>query len=294
MREGIIPIAWNGISLSVPDVWQLVRIDSRHLVFEENGAAIMELKWNQIRGRFSAKSHLKRLTAAHGKRNKVDLEPKPLPAEWSKALEGFQVDGFEWNSRDTSGRGAVLYCPVCRTATLIQFFKRDSLLSLNRFVGVLGSYRDHRDDGLTVWSVFDIRAVLPRVYLLTEHIFKPGNFSMAFMNKSRSLNLFRWAPAAALLGDQSLGVFASAVIGLAADQFTSGTVNGYPATRWHIGTKTRKPWPLGRTGGTTPYRQGGIWLIEDHNRILGVSLTDRRPITGDQLSEICASYEIVA
>lgn len=294
MSENLTLIAWNGISLSVPAAWQVGRLDQRHLIFEDNGAAVMEIKWDQIRGRFSVKSHLKRLAAARGRRVKVDFGAWALPAEWAKALEGFQAEGFEWNTPGFSGRGVVLYCPVCRTATLIQFFIGHSRLTINHAAAILGSYRDHRDHGRTVWSLFDIRAVLPQGYLLSEYAFKPGNFSLGLTDRGRSLTLFRWAPAAALLGDQPLGIFASAAIGLSADQFTADTVGGYPAVRWHIGKGAWKFWPLGRMGGASPYRQGCIWHVEEPNRILGVSLADRRPIAGGHLSEICASYEIVS
>jgi hypothetical protein len=294
MTQCSTPIAWNGISLSIPAGWQLGRLDNRHLVFQENGTAVMEIKWNRIRGRFSAKSQLKRLTAVRNRRTKVGVTSWSPPAEWAKALEGHQVDGFEWDTQDIGGRGVVLYCPVCRTASLIQFFIRHSQPLPDHFVTILDSFRDHRDDGLMLWSLFDIRAELPEGYLLAEHAFKPGNFTLAFTDRRRSLTLFRWAPAAALLGDQPLDVFASAAIGLTAAQFTPNTIGGYPGVQWHIAKNAQKPWPLGRIGGAPSYRQGRIWHVDDRNRILGVSLADTRPMADDHLSEICASYEIVS
>ena len=288
------PIAWNGITLSVPDSWQIGRLDHRHLVFQADGAAVMEIKWNQIRGRFSAKSQLKRLTAVQDRRTNVGVISWPPPAEWAKALEGFQVDGFEWSTSGFSGRGVLLYCPVCRTATLIQFFIRQPRSSVDGFAAILDSFQDHRDDGLMLWSLFDIRAELPEGYLLAEHAFKPGNFTLAFTDRRRSLTLFRWAPAAALLVDQPLDAFASAAMGLAAERLTPCTLGGYPTVQWRIDKGAKKLWPLPPIGEGPPYRQGRIWHVEDHNRILGVSLADTRPIAGDHLSEICASYEIVS
>lgn len=115
-------LEWNGISLSVPCDWEPGRIGVRHLLLESDRGPAMEVKWGAVKGRFSHRAHLRRI-GRQRRRDEADVREWPVPDSWMQALASFDALGFRWDSAEISAQGAILYCPACRTATLIQFFK---------------------------------------------------------------------------------------------------------------------------------------------------------------------------
>ena len=64
MTDGMKQVAWNGIRFKAPRPWQIGRIGTRHLVLEDAGGPVMEVKWGPVKGKFSHAAHLKRLAAS--------------------------------------------------------------------------------------------------------------------------------------------------------------------------------------------------------------------------------------
>jgi hypothetical protein len=293
LDDHFIEIGWNGVTLAVPAGWHIGRIGSRHLFFEEHGAPAMEIKWNQVVGRFSSKSYLKRLAAGRGRRMKTRFAAWTPPREWRQVLSPYNIEGFSWEAQDLAGRGVIVYCPTCRTATLMQFFIRMPQAPLDVFAGILAGFRDHRGDGLRLWSLFDIRATLSERYALVEYAFHPGNFTLVFKDRHQSLTLSRWAPAGVLLNGSTLAEFASKTLNLAPEGFTPCRVNGCAGVHWQTTAAYVTPGWLGRWVGAPRFRQDRLWHVGDRNRILGVCLEDRFPADGDPISGICSSYEAI-
>ena len=77
-------IAWNGIRVSVPSTWELGRIEARHLFFHHRDAPAMEIKWEPVKGRFSHRSHLKKLMARQKRHPGRHLEAWHLPQHLGK------------------------------------------------------------------------------------------------------------------------------------------------------------------------------------------------------------------
>ena len=115
-------IAWNGVRFSTPAVWEVVKIGPRYLLLADQGEPALEIKWERIKGRFSHRTALKRLNSLH----RDTVQESPLPEEWKKILGDFTVTGFTWQAETKGGRGAILHCPACGNATLIQFFRNFS------------------------------------------------------------------------------------------------------------------------------------------------------------------------
>lgn len=251
----------------------------------------MEVKWGPVKGTFSHRAHLKRLAALQSRRDKISVAEWILPPPWEATLADFEAGGFLWQSPAASGRGAILFCAVCRTATLIQFFGDSSLKREKVFLAVLKSFRDHSQDGWLPWSIFDIRATLPQSLQLEQFRFEAGKFELVFTAGRHNIYLHRWAPAAALLAGRDLVAFAGTV-----PEFTRGaprslTVNDCDAIEWEIIPANDWWRKLSRFKVKSSYFFFRLWHLDKQNRILGVRAEGKYPVDILQVNQICEHYE---
>jgi len=253
----------------------------------------MEIKWGPVRGMFSHRAHLKRLAALHSKSLKSRIAEWFLPPHWQAALSDFETSGFLWQGEAAIGRGAILFCPVCRNATLIQFFRYNSSEREKVLSAVLKSYRDHRQDGLVLWSVFDIRVTLPEVLKLVNFRFDAGKFELEFSHGKQSIYLHRWAPAAALLGEGDLIGFGKTVPEFSERQPQSLTIDGDGAVAWRI--KPVSDWQrrMSRLKINPSYFWYRLWHEEKKNRILGIRSESKYPLDSQLLDQIYSNYESI-
>jgi hypothetical protein len=284
-------IAWNRIRLSVPAHWEIAFIGERQLTFQEGLKAALEIKWRTVTGKFSHRSHIKRLSAQHKGKLKQPIDSCPLPNEWEKALKTFSISGFAWDADNISGRGGILFCPVCRTATLIQFFFHAGDSSDRLPVAVLQTYRDHRHDGVTDWRVFDICATLPERFMLTDHRFHPGKYVLAFSDKTHRIQLLRWAPASVLLRDQTLAQFAGSWAQDLHRAFAETTINGCRGVEWKRSAPTKLNRWRPRLFSAPLFQLMRIWHLERQNRIFGVTIDGKIPIDPELVSDVCGMYD---
>ena len=286
-------IAWNAVRFQCPSAWQVDQIGKRHLRLDNGRGPAMEIKWGPVRGRFSHNAHLKRLAALSNRRTKGRVAPWPLPAAWKAALADFETGGFQWQTTTAEGRGVSLYCPVCHNGSLIQFFRSTPGAAEKQFLAVLNSFRDHPRDDQIVWSIFDIRAKLPKTLKLGRFRFDAGRFELEFTDGRQTVRLHRWAPAAALLGRGDLAGFARTISGFSGGQPQATTINGHPGIEWSTGPTTGRPQWIVRFNPQLSFFWFRMWLLEEKNRIFGVRAASRRPLDKRQLNRICMDYETV-
>lgn len=263
-------------------------MDARYLVFEKGAEPAMEIKWQRVKGKFSAKAHFKRLAGSVGNGKKAVRLWQP-PSSWMSALKGFRVDGFQWQGREDSGRGVILWCPHCRTASLIQFLGDADEDEAGVHSEILASFGDHRDDGRTLWSLFDIRFLISEAFQMRDFAFQPGSYRFVFENGGTSLTLFRWAPAAALLAEQGLIGFAAGALKKTPRDFNSLHFDGHPAVAWK--SPKGSLWQRFRPRSEPRHYAGRVWHVESKNRILGVRVQGKTPLDDNLLGELCSSYE---
>jgi len=282
-------IAWNGIRFVVPAAWEPGRIGPRHLVIESEAGPAMEIKWGPVKGRFSRSTHLRRLSKLTRARGAV-LREWVLPQDWQQALTRFECAGFAWEAGNEAAVGVILHCPACRTASVVQFFQPPGRSGApGRAVAVLSSLRDHRDDSRVAWAVYDIHALLPRSFALARHRFEVGRFFLEFRAQRRTISLFRWAPAAVLLGDRDLSSFAETAAGLDGMEFRATAVAGAPAVEGRergAGVARR----LAVSLGLRPVRTARIWQVPDRNRILGIVVEGRFAIDPAVMETVRGGY----
>jgi len=282
-------IAWNGIRFVVPAAWEPGRIGPRHLVIESEAGPAMEIKWGPVKGRFSQRVHLRRLSKLTLARGAALREWVP-PQDWQPALSRFECAGFAWEAGSEAAVGAILHCPACRTASLIQFFQPPGRSgAAGEAVAVLASLRDHRDDGRVAWTVYDILALLPSGFVLARHRFEAGRFFLEFRAGRRTIGLFRWAPAAVLLKDRDLSCFAETVAGLDGMEFRATAVAGEPAVEGRERAEgcVRR---LAACLGLRPVRTARIWHVPARNRILGIVVEGRFAIDPAVMETVRSGY----
>ena len=281
-------VAWNGITFDVPESWEIAEIGVRHLLLEDDSGPAMEVKWGPVRGKFSHRAHLKRIGAFQTGQVKKTVKEWLLSSPWQEALPGFQISGFSWHTDTKVGRGVILYCPVCRTAALIQFLQPKASRSEEIPLKVLRTYQDHRDDDQVIWSVFDIRAKMPANCILASHRFEPGNFELVFEHGSQKIFLYRWAPASVLLAGQDLAQFAKSISDFSVGDPVPVDIDSGPAVE--LSAFPRFIW-FSRFKAKPSFYWLGLWHLESKNRILGVKMQGKRAFDTLMLDKICANYE---
>ena len=198
-------LGWNGLRFQAPAGWQLDRVGRQYLLLASETGPALEATFSQVRGRFSHKRALKKLTAAAAG---ARLRAEPLPKAWQAALGAYETTGFAWSGNQGAGQGAVLFCPVCRKATVIQFYQAGAGPDFEQAARVLASFEDHPRAGEVLWAVFDFRAEVPERFRLTSHRIAAGYLELAFSAPGQALRLYRWGPATALLAGRDLAAFA--------------------------------------------------------------------------------------
>ncbi len=286
-------IAWYGMRFKIPAEWQLSQIGVRYLSIEDELGPVMEIKWAPVKGQFSHSTHLKRLSALQKRQLRKSVKPEPVSSDWAEALSDFNASEFSWQSHSTRGRGALLYCPNCRNATLIQFFQKRSNPSQAFTVDILASIRDHRSDGQILWAAYDIRALMPETYQLESYRFEAGQYELDFTEGSQHVVLYRWSMASVLLDKQELVQFAKTVARFGKAEPVAGTIDGHDMVEWSTSPVADWQRQLSRFKGKASYCWMGLWHLEAKNRILGVKAEGKKPLDTAVLDHICTHYEIV-
>jgi len=284
-------VAWNRVRFKTPPLWEIGQIGTRHLILEDEAGPVMEVKWGSVKGTFSQRAHLKRLSASQSGKFKGSVAEWFLPPPWEKALADYESGGFLWQSKNASGRGAFLFCPVCRNATLIQFMGDGSAEREKVLLAVLKSFRDHRSDGMVRWAVFDIRLKLPAALRLSRYRFEAGKYELLFSDGRQSVRFYRWAPAAAILGGRDLMWFGGTIPEFSAGQPEVLTVGGYAAVEGRVSPAGDWRRAVSRLRVKPSFFWFRLWHLEDKNRILGVRAESKRALDLQLLHQICTDYE---
>jgi hypothetical protein len=284
-------IGWNGIRFKTPATWEVGQISARHLTLEDESEPAMEIKWGPIKGKFSHRTHLKRLAAHQAKPLQKSVTQWSLPSAWKRTLAEFQASGFTWQGRTKSGQGVILYCPTCRNATLIQFFHSKSAEPGRISLDILKTFKDHEENDQVIWSIFDLQARIPSHFNLLSHSFQTGSYKLVFINRRQHLTLYRWAPASAWLTRQDLTQFSQTLPDFTGGIPRAGSMQGCLAVEWQHSPRSKWLGWLGHSKRNPAYQWWRLWHLEDKNRILGVRMHGKKPYDEVFLNTICAHYE---
>jgi hypothetical protein len=277
-------LAWNGIRLCVPPEWEVTSLASSYLLLDDSESPVLELKWRQVKGKFSHEANLRRLARSSSVASKLSLQKKSV---------------LSWQGSEIRGEGAIIYCPTCQTATFFQFYSKSGKIESVVPEQVLHSFRDHCEEGWNTWSLFGMNALVPKGFGVDSHHFHPGHYQLVFRRKSERLEFNRWGPADVLLkqggllqwyDERSRGNRHTVTSGLKADEY-----NGEPALTGQVegpSSFIRRLWS--QIVGKHSYNWIRIWHLRERNQILGVEASDSRKLDESLLEEICRNYEMVS
>ena len=282
--------AWAGLRFCLPSGWETGQLEKDHGWLESDFKPVMEFKTAPVRGRFSFRRHLKQLEKA----SSLQLRRIDMPAPWRSHLSGYHARAFTWQGPRLGGDGLLIYCPACRRATLLQFYRNGGAVA-DAVVPVLASFRDHGTAPRPSVAVYDFQATVPAALALKRFRFDSGRFELVFGDRRRQLTLWRWSPADAALRryDDSLPDFARrnglpAEADLAAP---SRTMHQGMEWCWPLRPSWRDRMPL-RLRRRLPPSAFRIWHRPAVNRILAVRADGQMDY--DSFAEICRDYEIVS
>lgn len=293
------PLGWNGIRLNVPAHWEVSVLGTFHLQLDDGHSPTLELKWRRLSRGFSPEPHLKRVARHFCHRGEVEFRERPVPEEWRTALDSFTANAFTWGAVDARGEGALLGCPLCGTATLVQFYYRPESTEPRLAAEVLRSLRDHSDNGMVTWRVFGLHAEIPEDLRLEGHRFSPGHYELRFAKGRETLKLSRWGPADVILRGRDLRCWLLAT----GDEGRSGfRINPREVEyRGEVALEVEsRPGSGGLSRlGTLFLRKGRcgrvrIWHRAHDNQIMGVEVRGPRLPDEARFEEICSNYEVVS
>jgi hypothetical protein len=146
---------------------------------------------------------------------------------------------------------------------------------------------------MVAWSMFDLRARIPREMSLIRHRFESGYYELSFSRGDRLVTLHRWALAAELLKRHRLPEFAQRFASFTPEEWSS--IRFYDADGVEAARRPRSGWFawIHRLRAKPSHFWMRVWHLPRRNRILGVEGKGKRPLDRAMLEQICRSYETV-
>lgn len=271
---------WNGLFFQLPASWQPTVIYPAYLFFEQEGKPALEIKWQQIQGGFSAEKILDQLRS--NLTNETRLAPWTPPREIQQLLAAYTVSGFQAQHENSCRHGLILFCPECKRVTLLRWYMdfADEKKTLGR---ILESFRDHGEGPKQLWSLYDIRMLLPAGAVPRSHEFLPGRYTLCFENNGTAVTLYRFKPAGTLLHNKNIGKFGASLLNRPPREEGGGQAF------WLYKAKGLELL-LAKARRQPPWQWMRLWHEPEHNAILGVKAEGKCLIETGWLETICADY----
>lgn len=287
-------IGWNGIRFKAPASWETGKIGKQYLVFKEKGNIVMEIKWEQVKGEFTHESQLNLLQTSFGEVYEKFAKCRH-PQGWKNALGDYETTCFTWKNQTRKGTGTIVYCSECETATLIKFFKSTYPKPREVYLKILASFHDHSGVEPVLWSIFDIRAMIPKDFELVQYKFLTGEFALTFKSEKHKITLYRWGPASDLLNELDLFRFAGAHADLANGKTDLSIIADKETLDWQTKPPFTQPsWWWQRIKRKTPASRLRIWHLRESNKIFGAGADGKTLIEPEIFDSICNRYESIS
>lgn len=289
--------AWCGMVFKAPAAWRIVAIEKDYLLLADDAGPVMELKLGHAGHQFSHQEYLQRIKAGNKNRKYERLQAYPIPPDWLNILRNKNVSCFRWQSADVVGKGVILHEAKTRRVVLVQFYLRNAFYPESLYSFILASLHDQTGTDPIMWSVFNIRAGLPKAYTLDQYRFEPGYQALTFRQKRQSIELYCWGPASTLLKDGNGGDLITFAFGKLA------LPKSEPVRKIDDTGRPSWEWSLSVTGWNAIWRRWvlnqpcvirtRLWHLEAHNRILAVTARASRSFDTQAFENICSAYDCI-
>ncbi len=162
--------AWAGLRFRLPSGWETGQLAKDHGWLESEFRTVLEFKTAIVRGRFSFRRHMRQLAQT----SPLRLQQMDLPIAWQPYLTAFQTRAFSWQGPRLAGDGLLIYCPDCRRATMLQFYRTGGAAE-KAVRTVLASFDDHGQGRGPAVAVYDIHVTVPDTLPLKRFRFESVN-----------------------------------------------------------------------------------------------------------------------
>ncbi len=277
-------IAWNGVSIVVPKLWEAKAIGVNHLHLEDNFQPVLEMRWQQ---KFTKKvdDNIRRVVIRLEKTTSRKLHQVPLPESYLSKLNSFSIQCY---STKVNGEPqyVFLYNEQHAVFVILQFVvSKKGVHPLQSIDKIECSPQNDPQ----YWSIQDFCFFIPSSFTLLNHTMDAGFTTLNFKNSSTQLHLCRLAPATMRLQHNSLQEILSSLLGLEKSlEEMSVSESGVqyernPSLLHQILLRMRRK---------KPFIRSKIWHDEENDRLLGVFMEAKQPIDVKTHEMICSSYEI--
>ena len=204
-----VDFAWQGLRLSVPDDWNLGRVDGD---FEKGYARLddaeivrAEIEWRRLRGRGEAL----RLTELVDRylanlQKKAQKAAAPFAVERrarflknKKFLQGREYEVFIWEA-DFRAYNLAVALESGRVVLLRVLARLDEFLP-EQAEAVFSSLADQEAEAAHLWSVYGLRFFAPSDLKLQSHSLKSGHLQLEFTRGKQTLRVHRLSMARIML-----------------------------------------------------------------------------------------------
>ncbi len=210
-------VAWDGISLKVPEEWNIGAIGS-----EESGGYLridgpemprVEINWSQPKGFVDMGQVIDKYLNDTRKLRKKKMKEEITVARGDRALSRRRlgksgVKTFSWEGSDKAV-GAAWMCKKCGRNVIIQVLGNRDEKGLERVAEqIISSTKDHPDGDWTLWAVYDFQVELPSDFKPTKQKLVAGQVELSFARDTEKITVIRWGLANVALRDRSLDQWA--------------------------------------------------------------------------------------
>ena len=280
-------IRWNGLHLEIPEHWDVIVKDARHLILERDLKPVLELRWQPV-GLSKSSNAIERIVSQFSagsdsrlQSELIDLLPASLTARFT--VQTFTLD------RSSNGSVVLLTCSGCATLILVRIYA-ESLIGAVEIPTILASLDCHPDSSeLALWQIQDFSFRLPDGFKLETSSFRFGITKLLFRSVSSDLELCRLAPASQHLQQNQFSALFQAFS--SAPQENQMAVD--PSTLRYTYAPKVIEYLWSRIRRKKVYQSASFVHFPLHDRILGYSIRSNRPIESEMELVIEESYGII-
>lgn len=278
-------IGWNGLVFQCPQNWDAIVSGERHLLFEDNFTPVLELRW-QEKNR-NTKSATKAILQNLKKDNGL-FPHKSIPESWQALANRFSIHPL-LKKKEDSPCAALLTCKECGTTLLFYFFETLPAHhpALSTLFTTLCCHGDTNRQKL--WAIQDFRLLLPGAYQLSSYSFGAGLTRLSFHEGSLVVHICRLAPASQRLQSSNL---AELLMILGGVTIAKDDIQQTDAMASHSRHPPIHQQILDRLKRKLPFHEIQLRHHPECDRLTGLFLFDKKPISKNRASSILDSYEI--
>lgn len=293
-------VAWNGIYFQAPAKWQVAKIGTHFLALHQDRQPVLDIQWGAVSSTFDAGNYLSQINVQpaalynEGRSAGLLTQRCGLPSAWEQALAAFQVTAFSWWEVGFGGKGLLIYCPRCQTASMLRFYhSQSSRFKQTVALRLLTSFADHREDECHLWSLYDIQARLPRPWTINQFRFQPNRYELVFSYWQQQLVLYRWGGALVRRQEATLSQFAQEQVKFPWQDAYTIVHYTNQSGEWQF-IPTEEPSASRLLDYIKPAFKSFYWLrlwrSPNARRLLGVCASGYQPFDPGFLNMVCADF----